>query len=97
MDQPGAPTARPLWEQSNGKDEFARLVPPPQHMVLIGNFGTGCGVIVQLFGGLRYAVPLSDTPDHPRVDGVDLRPRGWQVAQDPLAALIAELPPPAPH
>lgn len=63
-DDPAAPEANPLWDQVEDEDDpFAQLVAPPEHFVAAMPYGDGSMLLIQLFGGLRYAVPLSD--DHP--------------------------------
>jgi HNH endonuclease len=86
----------PLWDQVEEDDPFTLLAPPPGHLVAVAPRGEGCSLIVQLFGGLRYAVPLSDQ------HSVDLDWTVWTF--DPVAgtarkttlgALIAEQSPDA--
>lgn len=57
--EPDAPEAQPLPEHVEASDVFALVAPPPTHLIYVGDFDRGCGLIVQLFGTLRYAVPLS--------------------------------------
>lgn len=59
--EPGAPEAQPLPEPVEAGDIFALIAPSPAHIVYIGASTRGCGLIVQLFGAVRYAVPLSQT------------------------------------
>jgi hypothetical protein len=40
---------------------LALVAPPPTHLVYFANFDHGCGLIVQLFGTLRYGAPLSES------------------------------------
>jgi hypothetical protein len=48
-----------IWETIKPDDVFAWLVSPPQHMVAVQSTRHGAGLIVQLFGELRYGVRLS--------------------------------------
>lgn len=89
--QPEAPNANPLWENVSEMDAFAKLAPVPQHLVWIGDgFGKGCGMIVQLFGTLRYGVPLSDSVSIPEPVVWLFDPVAGTVHQTILAQLIAE-------
>jgi hypothetical protein len=59
--EPNAPQAQPLPEHVEVGDVFALVAPPPTHLINVGDFDRGCGLIVQLFGTLRYAMPLSES------------------------------------
>jgi hypothetical protein len=90
--EPDAPQAQPLPEHVEAGDVFALIAPPPTHLVYVGNFHRGCGLIVQLFGTLRYAVPLSDTITlvEPAVWTFD--PVAGTASRTGLAQLIADRP-----
>jgi HNH endonuclease len=97
-DTPDAPSARPLWRQSDGTDVFARLAPPPTHLVMVSPTGeSGCGIIVQLFGGMVYGCQLSDTLTvaEPRVWTFD--PVAGTATETSVGQLIADSAPPAPR
>jgi hypothetical protein len=93
----GAPSANPLWEQVSETDAFALLAPAPQHLIRIGGgFGTGCGLIVQLFGALRYGVPLSDSVSIPEPVVWLFDPVAGTARQTTQAQLIDERTPAQP-
>ena len=90
--EPNAPEAQPLPEHVEACDAFALVAPPPTHLVYVGNFDFGCGLIAQLFGTLRYAVPLSDsiTLAEPAIWTFD--PVAGTARRTDLGQLIAERP-----
>jgi hypothetical protein len=60
-DDEGAPKLSPTWEQAAEDDEFSAMIQPPTHfLAVVPRIEGGCSLIIQLFGALRYAVPLSD-------------------------------------
>jgi hypothetical protein len=48
-----------FWETIESDDLFARLAPPPAHLVAFCANEKGAGLMVQVFGQMRYRVPLS--------------------------------------
>jgi hypothetical protein len=97
-DAPDAPSARPLWKQSDGTDALARLAPPPMHLVMVSEAReSGCGIIVQLFGGMVYGCQLSEmlTVVEPRVWTFD--PVAGTATETSVEQLIADSAPPAPR
>jgi hypothetical protein len=90
--EPDAPEARPLPEHVEAGDVFALVAPPPTHLIYVGVFNRGCGLIVQLFGTLRYGVPLSEsiTLAEPMIWTFD--PIAGTASRTDLAQLIAQRP-----
>lgn len=90
--EPDAPEAHPLPEHVEAGDVFALVAPPPTHLVYVGNFDRGCGLILHLFGTLRYAVPLSEsiTLAEPVIWTFD--PIAGTASRTDLAQFIAEWP-----
>jgi len=94
---PDAPQARPLPEQVEAGDAFALIAPPPAHIVYLGDFAHGCGLIVQLFGTLRYAVPLSESTTLGEPVTWTFDPVAGTASRSGLCKLIAALPSPEPR
>jgi len=47
------------WDTIKADDVFSRLAPPPAHLVAVCANGKGAGLMAQVFGQMRYRVPLS--------------------------------------
>ena len=47
------------WDTIPTDDPFSRLAPPPAHLVAVCADENGAGLMVQVFGQMRYRVPLS--------------------------------------
>jgi hypothetical protein len=90
--EPNSPEAQPLPEHVEAGDVFALVAPPPTHLVYVTDFDHGCGLIVQLFGTLRYGVPLSEsiTLGEPVIWTFD--PVAGTASRTDLAQLIADRP-----
>jgi HNH endonuclease len=48
-----------LWDTIQADDVFSRLAPPPAHLIAVCANAKGAGLMVQIFGQMRYRVPLS--------------------------------------
>jgi hypothetical protein len=68
------------------------VAPPPTHLINVGDFDRGCGLIVQLFGILRYAVPLSESIKLAEPVIWTFDPVAGTASRTDLAQLIAERP-----
>lgn len=97
-DAEDAPELWPLWENVEDGDPFTLIAPQPQHLVAVAPRDPGCGLIVQLFGVLRYSVPLSAKRSvDPDWTVWTFDPVAATARRTTLAALIAERgPPPVP-
>jgi hypothetical protein len=95
--EPDAPEAQPLPEHVEAGDVFGLVAPPPTHLIYVGDFDRGCGLIVQLFGTLRYGVPLSEsiTLAEPVIWTFD--PVAGAARKTDLGRLIAARPTAAPR
>jgi hypothetical protein len=72
-----------IWDTVEAQDAFARLVPTPGHLLAIHRGEHGAMLIVQMFGRMRYGVPLSDEPQ-PRDD--------WTMwVFDPVAGTASQM------
>jgi hypothetical protein len=47
------------WDTIEDDDVFLRLAPPPAHLIAVCANAKGAGLLVQIFGQMRYRVPLS--------------------------------------
>ncbi len=59
----GLPPLSPLWDAVEPDDLYHQvLAPPPAHLLMAVSTQRGTGLVLQLVGEFRYAIPLSPTP-----------------------------------
>ncbi len=62
----GLPALSPIWDNIERDDLYRTLLaPPPAHLVIAVSRSAGVPLMLQLFGEVRYAIPLSPTPHEP--------------------------------
>jgi hypothetical protein len=62
----GLPALSPIWDNIEPEDLYRTLLaPPPAHLVIAVSRSAGVRLMLQLFGEIRYAIPLSPTPHDP--------------------------------